>query len=94
MSEKQPTCYIGAGKTNFALQYLLKIVSCNNFKLCSPYGLVNLSAVLTQRWHFDFGCAKIGMPQKGLKKDDGGRERREKISSKVFPSSPLQINLC
>ncbi|MBQ7403874.1 MAG: zeta toxin family protein [Lentisphaeria bacterium] len=35
-TEKQPTCYIvagpnGAGKTTFALQYLPKIVSCNNF---------------------------------------------------------------
>ena len=33
---EQPTCYIvagpnGAGKTTFALQYLPKIVSCNNF---------------------------------------------------------------
>ena len=35
-TEKQPTCYIvagpnGAGKTTIALQYLPKIVSCNNF---------------------------------------------------------------
>ena len=59
-------------------------------KLCSQYGLVNPSALLsTLRWHFDFCIAKIGMPQKGLKKDDGVRGRREKISSKVFPSSPI-----
>ena len=35
-AKKQSTCYIvagpnGAGKTTFALQYLPKIVSCNNF---------------------------------------------------------------
>ena len=35
-AKKQPICYIvagpnGAGKTTFALQYLPKIVSCNNF---------------------------------------------------------------
>lgn len=35
-TKKQPICYIvagpnGAGKTTFALQYLPKIVSCNNF---------------------------------------------------------------
>ena len=35
-AKKQPVCYIvagpnGAGKTTFALQYLPKIVSCNNF---------------------------------------------------------------
>ena len=35
-ARKQPVCYIvagpnGAGKTTFALQYLPKIVSCNNF---------------------------------------------------------------
>ena len=34
--KRQPICYIiagpnGAGKTTFALQYLPKIVSCNNF---------------------------------------------------------------
>ncbi len=28
------------------------------------------------------------MPQKGFKKDDGVRGRREKISSKVFPFFP------
>ena len=35
-AKRQPICYIiagpkGAGKTTFALQYLPKIVSCNNF---------------------------------------------------------------
>ena len=30
-AKKQPICYIGAGKTTFALQYLPKIVSCNHF---------------------------------------------------------------
>ena len=39
-------------------------------------------------WHFDFCVAKIGMPQKGLKKDDGVRGRREQLSSKVFPFFP------
>ena len=28
------------------------------------------------------------MPQKGLKKDDGVRGRREELSSKVFPFFP------
>jgi hypothetical protein len=28
--------------------------------------LVNPSAILTLRWHFDFYIVKIGMPQKGL----------------------------
>ncbi|MBR2438965.1 MAG: hypothetical protein IKB25_02120 [Lentisphaeria bacterium] len=44
--------------------------------------------IKTLRWHFDFCVAKIGMPQKGLKKDDGVRGRREKVSSKVFPFFP------
>jgi hypothetical protein len=35
-------------------------------KHCSPYRLVNLSAISTLRWHFDFYIVKIGMPQKGL----------------------------
>ena len=35
-ADKRPVCYIvagpnGAGKTTFALQYLPRIVSCNNF---------------------------------------------------------------
>ena len=49
---------------------------------------VGKSFYLTLRWHFDFCVAKIGMPQKGLKKDDGVRGRREKISSKFFPFFP------
>ena len=55
-------------------------------KALFPIWLVKPSAIL--RWHFDFCTAKIGMPQKGLKKDDGVRGRREKISSKVFPFFP------
>jgi hypothetical protein len=39
--------------------------------LCSPYRLVNPSAILTLRWHFDFYIVKIGMPQKGLAKRGG-----------------------
>ena len=49
----------------------------NFFIICSIYMLFNLS---NTRWHFDFCDAKIGMPQKGLKKDDGVRGRREKLS--------------
>ena len=54
------------------------------FLLSSPSMLVNPSAISTLRWHFDFYIVKIGMPQKGLKKDDGVRGRREKLSLKVF----------
>ena len=57
-------------------------------KCCSPYRLVNPSAISTLRWHFDFYIVKIGMPQKGLKKDDGVRGRREELSSKFFPFFP------
>ena len=42
-------------------------------------------AVLPQRWHFDFCVAKIGLPQKGLKKDDGVRGRREELSLYITP---------
>jgi len=40
-------------------------------KRCSPYRLVNPSAISTLRWHFDFYIVKIGMPQKGLEKRGG-----------------------
>jgi len=41
--------------------------------------LVNPSAILTSRWHFDFYVVKIGMPQKGLEKRGG------------VPSSPFRL---
>ena len=50
--------------------------------------LVKPSTILTLRWHYDFCAAKIGMPQKGLKREDGVWGRREKVSSKVFPFFP------
>ena len=60
-------------------------------KLCFPYKLVNPSAILYLRWHFDFCTAKIGMPQKGLKKVMGLGEA-EKTFLKSFSLLPrLQI---
>ena len=49
---------------------------------------LNKTNILTLRWHFDFYIVKIGMPQKGLKKEDGVRGRREKLLRKVFPFFP------
>ena len=61
-------------------------------KLCFPYTLVNPSAILYLRWHFDFCTAKIGMPQKGLKKVMG-LGKAEKTFLKSFFRLPKYQSL-
>ena len=68
------------------LYFLLKVKFNVKTKRCFPYRLVNPSAVLTLRWHFDFYIVKIGMPQKGL-----DPPTHKALEDRLFYKNPLLI---